>query len=132
MKCPKCGGNMHAVPVGDFEVDRCGSCEGIWFDLREIDHARQIKDSDAMVDPGQPGGSAGTTAKETDAIRDITCPRCGTNVKLVKLAFPDQPHIHYEQCATCGGAFLDAGEFQDLMHLTFAERVRKLLRPLRH
>lgn len=123
MQCPKCQGVMHRVTVEEYDVDRCGSCEGIWFDLREHDHLKDIRGSEEALDTGDP-----QRGRRMDEIRDIHCPRC--NVKLIKLAFPEQPHIKYEQCATCGGAFLDAGEFTDFKHLTVAERVKRFVGPL--
>ncbi len=119
MNCPKCHNATHAVSVGEFTVDRCGTCEGIWFDLREHDHLVKVSGSEAVIDTGDP-----ERGSRTNLIRDIICPRC--NVKLVKLTFPDQPHIKYEQCSTCGGVFLDAGEFTDLKKFTLAERLKHL------
>jgi uncharacterized protein len=124
MNCPKCNGAMDTVRVDEFEVDRCASCEGLWFDLREHEHLRNIKGSTAKLDTGDPA-----MGRKMDVVRDVQCPRC--QVKMVKLAFPEQPHIRYEQCATCGGAFLDAGEFSDWKSFSLAERVRSFLAPLR-
>jgi uncharacterized protein len=127
MNCPKCNSVMQKVSVEDIEVDCCGTCEGIWFDLREHDHLKLIRGSEDRIDLGDPAKLRGGEAM--DAVRDINCPRCG--VKLVKLSMPDQTHIKYEQCATCGGAFLDAGEFTDFKHLSVSERAKRFLQPLK-
>lgn len=37
MKCPKCGHDLAAVRIDDVEVDRCGTCEGIFLDKGELD-----------------------------------------------------------------------------------------------
>ncbi len=124
MNCPKCDGVMQKVSVEEFEVDCCGACEGVWFDLCEHDHLKDIRGSEDRIDMGDP-----TKGTEMDAVRDIHCPRC--SVKLVKLSMIDQTHIKYEQCATCGGVFLDAGEFTDFKRLTVAEKVKRVLVPFR-
>ena len=33
--CPKCKASMTQVTVGEYVVDRCTGCSGLWFDLRE-------------------------------------------------------------------------------------------------
>jgi len=114
---------MVLVRVHDIEVDRCRSCEGIWFDMREHVHLKEIENSQ-RIDVGDPVSGEGF-----NEIRQIDCPRCQT--QMVPVAFPDQLHIHYEQCSTCGGVFLDAGEFADFKELTFEERVRQFLVPFR-
>ena len=37
MKCPKCGADMHEVEMNDILVDKCGGCEGIYFDRGELE-----------------------------------------------------------------------------------------------
>src|SRR5947209_2560949 len=118
MKCPKCNGTMYSVTVESYEIDRCGTCEGLWFDLREQEHLKEeVADSAHVLDcaPAEKG-------KSFNNIRNYNCPGCGG--AMVKLAIPEQPHIQIEQCAVCHGAFFDAGEFTDYTHFTLAERVK--------
>ena len=107
---------MQAVQFGRTTIDRCLHCHGLWFDRHEIDRARTDA-SPRTLDPGHPFDGF-----EHNTRRDAHCPRC--DQKLLKLAFPVQTHIDYEQCSHCGGAFLDAGEFTDLATLTRSERLR--------
>ena len=116
MQCPKCDGTMQRVAVAGVEVDRCEACEGLWFDLREHEHSKQAPGSEA-IDTGDEA-----TGQQQDAIRDLRCPHC--HAQMVSQVFPQQPHIHYEQCSICGGLYLDAGEFRDFKELTLAERVK--------
>jgi len=53
MQCPKCQATMEKVTVDEIEVDRCQSCEGMWFDLREHEHLKQRAASEA-IDTGDP------------------------------------------------------------------------------
>jgi uncharacterized protein len=119
MNCPKCSGAMEQITVGGIEVDRCTLCHGIWFDLREHEHLKDVAGSERI------DSKPTSRTKDLDAMKGLTCPRC--HGKLVRLAVPEQTHVHYDQCHTCGGAFFDAGEFTDYKNLTFVERVMRLL-----
>jgi len=35
--CPRCGETMATRPVGDVAVDVCVRCQGVWFDLDELE-----------------------------------------------------------------------------------------------
>ena len=35
------------------------------------------------------------------------------NARVIRMADADR-HVHFEQCAACGGIFLDAGEHREL------------------
>lgn len=37
MHCPKCGHKMEEVTLEDVKVDRCTTCEGIYFDKGELE-----------------------------------------------------------------------------------------------
>ena len=36
-KCPKCGHDMEVETISGIEVERCSSCEGIFFDRGELE-----------------------------------------------------------------------------------------------
>jgi ribosomal protein L37AE/L43A len=36
-KCPKCGGDMKVETVSGIEIEKCSSCEGIFFDRGELE-----------------------------------------------------------------------------------------------
>lgn len=120
MQCPKCQTEMVTHDVDGVDIDRCGVCGGMWFDLGEEEQLLK-SNSDAAKDLDL-GETSRTEANKL--IRDIDCPRCHT--RLMKLAHHEQRHIEYEMCGTCGGVYLDSGEFDDLRELSLAERIRKL------
>lgn len=120
MNCPKCGGAMTPVAFQDVEVDRCQACGGLWFDEYEEGRLKQLNGAET-IDSGDPA-----VGRMHDAIRHVTCPRDGA--PMVTVTMPDQPHIHYEQCQTCYGAFFDAGEFADFKTMTVGEWLRSLFR----
>lgn len=37
MKCPKCGGDMETMSLEGIGIDKCSSCEGLFFDRGELD-----------------------------------------------------------------------------------------------
>jgi hypothetical protein len=36
-KCPKCGSDMSVETISGVEVEKCGSCEGVFFDRGELE-----------------------------------------------------------------------------------------------
>ncbi|MCC6907536.1 MAG: zf-TFIIB domain-containing protein [Phycisphaerales bacterium] len=117
MNCPKCNAAMEAVNFEDIEVDRCTSCGGLWFDLREHEELKQRRGSETIDTGERAAGRAG------NATGDITCPRCRAH--MIRMVDHDQPHIWYEQCSTCGGAYFDAGEFRDFKKHTPGDLIRR-------
>jgi Zn-finger nucleic acid-binding protein len=37
MKCPKCGAGLQEIEMDGIMVDKCGGCEGIFFDRGELE-----------------------------------------------------------------------------------------------
>ena len=125
MNCPKCEAAMEQVSVADYTIDRCTGCGGLWFDLREHEHiATESKADVARVDIGDPA-----RGRQNDERRDVSCPAC--HVKMLKMSVHGQPHIHYESCPVCHGAYFDAGEFADYAKLTLVEQARGFFRGFR-
>ncbi len=119
MNCPKCFAEMEITSFKELEIDRCSSCKGLWFQPEELAFLRnETWMADYILDEGK-----AKTGKEFNAIRDIRCPQCGTEME--QQTDPDQPHVVYESCPQGHGVFLDAGEFTDLMHKTFWDKFKK-------
>ena len=36
-RCPKCAGELVAVPYRGVELDKCSRCQGVWLDFGELD-----------------------------------------------------------------------------------------------
>jgi hypothetical protein len=56
--------------------------------------------------------------------KKVKCPKC--NVKMHTMKDILQHHIEYEQCGSCMGVFLDAGEFTDIKEFTLKEFYQSL------
>ena len=124
MECPKCQNALEPVIFQGTEIDRCTSCEGIWFDVGERETLKRVAGS-AAIDPGT----------NLDAARDakarVLCPR--DHVQMVRMVDHARPTVWLESCPICHGVFLDAGEFRTLnQDPTFWERLvwRRRHRPL--
>lgn len=108
MRCPKCGEALDGVRVDDTEVDRCRGCHGLWFDARELERLRGRAEAE-FIDDGD-----AKLGRRYDVQQRVKCPRCA--VPMVRMLDSEQRHVWIERCGTCGGTWLDAGEFRDLSH----------------
>ena len=108
---------MEAIEYEGIEVDRCKTCQGIWFDAGESDVLRD-KDAAATIDTGDP-----LTGRQTNEIDHYRCPRCDGG--MLRRVDPMQPHIQYEECTSCRGSFFDAGEFSDLSKDSISALLKK-------
>jgi len=123
MRCPKCRADMEQIEYEGTEVDRCTICQGIWFDVGEIDILKN-KQAAAAIDTGDK-----KTGRESNAVDRYDCPRCGG--AMVRVVDPVQSHVWYETCSGCNGSYLDAGELSDLSTRSISDFFRSLATPER-
>ena len=123
MRCPKCSSDMEELDINGTMIDRCGLCNGLWFDEGEIETLRDRKMA-AAIDIGSTA-----TGKQHNSLDHYPCPRCGGS--MAKVVDPKQTHIWYETCDDCSGSFFDAGEFRDLAELTVSDLFKRLVTPRR-
>jgi DnaJ-class molecular chaperone len=50
MKCPKCGGQMEEIDLAGIAIDKCQSCQGIYFDNGELDILLQSRERDGFLE----------------------------------------------------------------------------------
>jgi len=106
MKCPACGNTLVATKVGEITVDVCkNGCGGLWFDSHEL---KYVDEKHEAV-----GEALLNTKKKPDVIVDFSkerfCPRCD-NVVMMKHFMSVKHEVEVDECAKCGGFWLDAGE----------------------
>jgi Zn-finger nucleic acid-binding protein len=118
MRCPKCRADMEQIDYEGTEIDRCVHCNGMWFDVGEIEVMRD-KQAAATIDVGDT-----KVGKRSDRIDSYDCPRCSG--AMTKVVDERQPHIGFETCNECQGSFLDAGELVDLANVTLSDFFKKL------
>ena len=124
LACPKCEVPMEKVEFGRVSVDRCPSCDGLWFDEGEARKLKNLTGSES-IDPGTGRNVAG---KRDVPVMKMHCPRCNGPMTTVQDA--EQPHIEYEMCQEGHGTFFDAGEFRDFKQVTLVESIKSKWREL--
>ncbi len=121
MRCPKCRGDMEQIMIDDTEVDRCTSCQGLWFDDGELVKLRSTEAA-AALDVGNI-----RTGKQQNKIEHYRCPRCAGEMN--RLVDPEQTHIWFEQCGSCQGSYFDAGELTDLATVSASDFFKRFVTP---
>lgn len=119
MKCPKCSGLFNKVLFLDTQVERCSSCNGLWFDVLELQDLLKKKGSD-RIDVGDK-----SDFQKTNQIEDFRCPK--DNSTMIKMVDAKQNHVWFESCGHCKGIFLDATEFKDLQENSLLDLLKSML-----
>jgi Zn-finger nucleic acid-binding protein len=115
---------MEKVDYHSLIIDRCTGCKGIWFDMLEAEHLKEIKGSE-QIDIGD-----ADLGKQFNKMENIKCPKCQT--LMGKMVDNDQPHIRYESCDICYGVFFDAGEFRDYKEESIVDFFKDIINKPRH
>lgn len=85
-------------------VDICyGGCGGIWFDAAELERVGARAAANLHTIWQAPVGNVKSAEPRK-------CPRCPEQI-LERKWFSDLQKVEIDQCAHCGGVWLDAGEF---------------------
>ena len=120
MQCPKCVGVLQEHTIAEqIAIHRCTDCLGLWC---QPDQLAKLKDewmSEAIVDVGDP-----RVGQKLNRLENVSCPE--GHGPMQRRSDEEQRHVWYEQCDTCQGVFLDAGEFTDLKFRTLLDWVRGL------
>jgi len=106
MKCPACFNELTETKVGSLAVDVCqGGCGGIWFDAFEL---QKVDEQDEAA-----GETLLNIRRNERLVLDMSrkreCPRCA-GIKLHRHYFSAKRRVEVDQCPSCGGYWLDAGE----------------------
>jgi len=109
---------MKKVKYQNIEVDRCVGCNGIWFDMLELEHLKAIEGSES-IDIG-----SSQAEKRFNKMSHLNCPVCMT--QMIPMVDNNQPQIWYESCKSCYGIFFDAGEFKDYKEETVMDFFKAL------
>jgi Zn-finger nucleic acid-binding protein len=107
LHCPKCEDTaLVTTRVRDIDVDRCPSCQGVWFDEAEL--PRLLHTDHRGLSRLQGGHDrSGLTEKRGDCPRDHT--------PLLRVFSAQNPAVIVDACPTCKGIWLDAGELDQLL-----------------
>ncbi|MBK7207399.1 MAG: zf-TFIIB domain-containing protein [Elusimicrobia bacterium] len=120
MDCVNCGKLLSELRVDDLTVDVCGEgCGGVWFDAAELKKVDEKAEGHGeKLLKGLP--AAGSSRRNSEKGR---CPRCG--VGLRRYFFSPAKTFEIDECAQCGGVWLDGGELAALRDLPGSEEERR-------
>lgn len=110
MDCPACNNQLVEMKVGELSVDVCKhGCGGLWFDsheLKRVDEKHESagevllhveRDPSIVIDP---------SAKRA-------CPKCEHQF-MMRHFMSVKRKVEIDECANCGGVWLDAGELGEI------------------
>ncbi len=116
MKCPRDGSPLETERYeADIDIDRCGSCKGVWLDDGELNRIQDTveRDHSDLEHPAPSASLAGTHRTERpDSTPLVACLACGTEMVLRPYGFGAQVMI--DECPDGCGIWLDGGELETL------------------
>lgn len=112
---------MDRVSLGAMSVDRCDICRGMWLDLGELHKLLARPAAAAKLDPPISSASVRDMSRSI-RVGAMVCPRDGA--ELTQRADAKQTHVQIDECPSCKGLFLDAGELRDLSEHTLGEKLK--------
>ncbi len=107
MQCPKCETEtLTSHLVAGVEVDRCPSCQGIWFDDNELEFLLEVRKNELR------SLKRGKEDIDLDS-KHGQCPRDHTD--LLRVCSALDPTLMLDTCVNCHGVWLDGGELSRLV-----------------
>ena len=100
-RCPGCRCAMTPETRGDVTIDRCGRCNGLWFDALELDRCLAAVYPDGAVPPEARIPERGFSVRR--------CPRCDQVLKTAGWT-----GLVLDRCTTCRGLFVEASELAQM------------------
>jgi Zn-finger nucleic acid-binding protein len=120
MKCPACSNQLQEMTVGDVAVDVCkGGCGGIWFDnfeLKKFDEPHESAGEELL-------DVECDTGLVVDRTKKFNCPKCN-DIVMMRHFFSVKKEVEVDECPSCGGFWLDAGELRKIRSLFNTEEER--------
>ena len=115
MDCPRCSTPLEIKSLKGIDVDRCGSCEGLWLDHIELDLLE-----DTVMDEDERKGTMVYAVRPSD----ISCPRCAGPMRTFNYRAYNLP---IDECEEQDGFWLDSGEEKRVLDL-MKQRIKDLKR----
>jgi Zn-finger nucleic acid-binding protein len=133
MDCPKCVGKLKEKQIGQkgpITIDTCFACGGIWFDKDELDLIvnKEIFDTVEFEIGSDPISDTALLIELDLDKKEIVCPRCQNNKKMVKKHSQRNDKVLIDYCESCGGIWLDAGEYNRISKRSvFEDKIENFL-----
>jgi len=121
MNCPRDGVRLQEVKVDELVLDRCPSCEGVWFDFGVLERVLS-RDAKTVEETLMERPAASMPRAE-----DLSCPRCGD--VLIRMRGTDEG-VTYYGCLTCYGRWLDGSDMARLLRRSLLAKFERLFERL--
>lgn len=109
--CPACGAKLLQMTCEDLVLDVCrNGCGGVWFDNFEL---RQATKSIRSIEEDWLPRTTTNRPIHADPSSKRPCPKCD-GIRMLRHLFSDSCHIEIDECPSCGGIWLDSGEFEQI------------------
>ncbi len=121
MKCPACGNVLTLMVAGDVTVNVCErGCGGMWFDRFELEK---------MDEPKESAGEALLNIERNEQVRvdrdrRRSCPKCEDTI-MMRHFFSPKKQVEVDECPSCAGFWLDAGELATIRSQFDSDEERK-------
>lgn len=121
MNCPVCSNALSKKVVSGVELEICNNgCGGIWFDQFEFKKFDEPIEPDAETELNI---KINTQAKP-DKTKRYNCPKCKSSIMMRNFVSVKRK-VTIDECPTCAGVWLDAGELQEIRGEFGSEAERK-------
>ncbi|MCJ8344874.1 zf-TFIIB domain-containing protein [bacterium] len=115
-ECPECNVDLIEKNLGDCLIDYCKKCHGYFFDSKELEKVSTNQRSQQVL------SSASQKQKEIQR-RVRNCPACN-----FKMSIKEKGDVEIDRCLSCGGIWLDGGEFEKISQMIASETEAKAVR----
>jgi len=110
---------MEIQKIEDVEIDKCSNCSGIWFEQDELRAAKDKTEPDLNWMDFEIWKNAD---KFIFSQKPIQCPKC--ELDMVQIDY-DKTNVEIDYCPKCQGAWLDEGEFKNIIAFLNSELANK-------
>lgn len=111
MDCIRCHQPLTLEQYEEVEIDRCGKCQGVWLDAKEL--AKIVGSAietfpDSLVTKTLEAKFGGVPKQELDSVE--LCPKCSTEMKPINYSY--ESGIIIDSCPKGHGIWLDLHELE--------------------
>lgn len=108
MNCPRCNTDLVKETIKDinvqFEIDKCPSCDGVWFDEGELAKIDRVVEPIFLEIRHIP--------TQGEQLQGLYCPACYDHPLMEKAEHPRDNKVIIDFCDSCKGIWLDKGELE--------------------
>ena len=118
LRCPECDARMQLFSCANVVIDKCPSCQGIWFDTRELGVFRDTLQAHDL-------GDLKVRSPESDSTPSLlACPRDGT--VLTAFTYSYNSKVRLQRCDRCHGIW---APFTEILHLIEYAKLSQAITP---